>query len=155
MRSCDVCGAPFTPQPYNVRQGGGRFCSRTCLYVWQRESGPKGEAHHAWKGHAATPKRGRVRAESLFDITGQTCATCRTTPARERHHLDGDPLNNDPTNVVFLCARCHHHAHLKTHCIRGHPLEGANARVQRGGERACRACDAERKREYRRRRKEP
>ena len=49
---------------------------------------------------------GWQQARKLFTVAG-TCAECEAAPARERHHWDGDQFNNAPTNVVFLCRRCH------------------------------------------------
>lgn len=40
------------------------------------------------------------------------CAQCQTTEGRlDVHHIDRNPANNDPTNLVTLCASCH----LKRH----------------------------------------
>lgn len=33
----------------------------------------------------------------------------------------------------------------KTHCLRGHPFDEQNTRIMKGGGRACRACDRERR----------
>lgn len=38
---------------------------------------------------------------------------------------------------------------IKTHCKKGHPLSGDNLRINPNGSRQCRACHAERQREYR------
>lgn len=40
-------------------------------------------------------------------------------------------------------------ANTKTHCIRGHPLEGANLIWRRNGSRACRQCSKYRKHKWR------
>jgi hypothetical protein len=48
--------------------------------------------------------RGHARAQQLFPLG--PCARCGR-PGRERHHRDGDTLNNTPGNVVVLCRRCH------------------------------------------------
>lgn len=42
----------------------------------------------------------------------------------------------------------------KTHCPKGHPYEGYNLIVTKAGYRACRECNNERGREYRRKKKE-
>lgn len=39
-------------------------------------------------------------------------------------------------------------------CVNGHPFDEENTRINSDGERACRACDAERQRGYRERRKQ-
>ena len=63
-----------------------------------------GEGHHAWKGDGATEKAGRSRALRMY--AARPCASCAVDRA-ERHHLDGNTLNNAPENIVFLCRKCH------------------------------------------------
>lgn len=79
-----------------------------------RNTGPATAASRAkyphspvWRGDAASAQTGRKRAALWFPITGRVCAECEDHPARDRHHWDGDALNNTPTNVVPLCRRCH------------------------------------------------
>lgn len=36
------------------------------------------------------------------------CAIClKNSPAPELHHIDGNPANNDPLNILPLCPNCH------------------------------------------------
>ena len=64
-----------------------------------------GENHHQWKGDNAPKKQGWRRAERMFKDIG-LCKRCGIKKA-ERHHKDGNTLNNDPSNVEFICRRCH------------------------------------------------
>lgn len=91
--------------------------------------------------------KGRRKAARLYpkSMLG-VCAECEVAPATDRHHWDRDTLNNAPTNVVFLCHRCHQRLHWKTHCIHGHPMSGHNLIVAQG-RRYCRACNQERARQ--------
>lgn len=36
----------------------------------------------------------------------QPCSKCGSKDS-ERHHIDGNPSNNEPWNLKFLCRRCH------------------------------------------------
>lgn len=63
-----------------------------------------GSAHYAWKGDAASEPAGRARARRAYSLG--PCTACGER-ASDRHHVDGDTLNNDPSNVVPLCRRCH------------------------------------------------
>lgn len=65
-----------------------------------------GEQNPRWKGGAVkSPEAaGRRRAKYRFQIT--SCADCGAA-GRDRHHIDGNPLNNNSENVVCLCRRCH------------------------------------------------
>ena len=65
-----------------------------------------GPEHYAWKGDSANIKTGRTRAERKFNK--KPCEKCGiTTGLIERHHKDGDTLNNEPENIEFVCRRCH------------------------------------------------
>jgi transposase len=56
-----------------------------------------GEKNPMWKGDEATLLAGRNRAERKFG----------TKTGLDIHHVDGNPLNNDPTNILFLSRREH------------------------------------------------
>lgn len=64
-----------------------------------------GAEHHAWKGNEIKQKSGRSRALRRFPKIG-SCLGCGRKKA-ERHHVDGDTRNNDPSNIIALCRRCH------------------------------------------------
>lgn len=94
---------------------------------------------------------GWARAQAAFRTLG-ACEVCGVKPAIERHHKDDDPLNNERSNVVFVCRRCHQEidgrlvkiaalgAIRPTHCKRGHEFTPENTRTDRRGHRVCRAC---------------
>jgi hypothetical protein len=65
---------------------------------------PAGEDHYAWKGDTAKAGTKRQRAQRAFQL-GQ-CERC-DVPATDRHHKDGNTGNNDPSNIMILCRRCH------------------------------------------------
>jgi hypothetical protein len=67
-----------------------------------------GDEHHAWRGDDVRRIEGRKRAERRF--TAVECSLCAARPA-ERHHIDGNPLNNEPGNIAILCRPCHVAAH--------------------------------------------
>ena len=48
----------------------------------------------------------RRQAQKRFPILGECQDGCGK-PAIERHHIDGNPFNNDASNIKFLCRRCH------------------------------------------------
>lgn len=64
-----------------------------------------GEEHYAWKGDGASEPTKRDRARRLYE--SGPCRECGKPG--ERHHLDGDPGNNEPANIALLC-RYHHMA---------------------------------------------
>jgi hypothetical protein len=57
----------------------------------------KGERNPNWKGNNVNVKSGRDRAERKYPCPKGT----------ERHHVDGNPLNNLSENVLFVTRREH------------------------------------------------
>ena len=47
---------------------------------------------------------------------GESCVVCQSTVRLVVHHVDHNPLNNDPTNLIALCNSCHmrHHKSIPT-----------------------------------------
>jgi len=64
-----------------------------------------GEKNRAWKPDTTNPQTGRGRARARYKQK-EPCVVCNS-PDAERHHRDGNALNNEPSNVPFLCRRCH------------------------------------------------
>lgn len=107
---------------------------------------------------------GRRRAQRLYK-TMLPCERCGGK-SYDRHHIDGNTLNNAPGNIQFLCRKCHMledgrlaafkaigkkwasvmieaAANIKrsqTHCKRNHPLSGDNLYVKPNGTRVCKTC---------------
>lgn len=135
-----------------------------------------GEQNPFWKGDNAKVETGRARALSIYRDIGP-CTRCGN-PKSERHHIDGNTLNNNPKNIEVLCRRCHMQAdgrldkfrkqgeqfrpvvmaklaaladmrRAQTHCHKGHPLSGDNVHHHRG-HRICKTCRRERPRRGRR-----
>ena len=53
-----------------------------------------------------TPEAGRYQAQHFYEA--KACSECgKTGPRLHRHHRDGNPMNNAPTNIEVLCAQCH------------------------------------------------
>ena len=62
-----------------------------------------GKLNPRWKGEDIIPKSGRSRARRLYPK--QLCHICGKLG--ERHHKDNNPLNNDPSNIEWLCRKHH------------------------------------------------
>jgi hypothetical protein len=79
----------------------------------------RGEKNPAWKGgvaeweYAADWKR---ICKEIKDRDEWTCKHCGERRQRwgihlHVHHIDGNKLNNHPSNLISLCAKCHRLAH--------------------------------------------
>jgi hypothetical protein len=65
-----------------------------------------GEQHHHWVGDEADTRTGRTRALRIF--RKHPCEICGEGQKRiDRHHIDGNTLNNKEDNIVLLCRKCH------------------------------------------------
>jgi hypothetical protein len=107
------------------------------------------------------PRTGRQIARYWFPLEGD-CQRCRDTPAVDRHHIDGNPLNNTAANIALLCRRCHMEVDgrihgiprpAKTHCKHGHEFTPDNTYTNpNSGKRSCKTCRLRTSREYETRR---
>jgi hypothetical protein len=61
------------------------------------------EKNPMWKGDKVSKITGNNRAERWYKL--KPCVRCGGKA--ERHHKDGNTLNNKPENIAFLCRRCH------------------------------------------------
>ena len=113
-KECAHCGATFTKAAIGpisaAKWARRRYCSKPCHQAHQR-----GENAPAWRGDYASPQAGRKRAHVLYPDP-DPCEVCGAHA--ERHHIDGNPLNNARENIAFLCVRHHieaedRYAHLR------------------------------------------
>jgi hypothetical protein len=87
------------------------YCTRKCFgEADAARPRPVREAHARWVGATPTKRTGRARANQWF--APRPCAVCGEAPVIgkrnvHRHHKDGNPRNNDESNIAFLC-RTHH-----------------------------------------------
>lgn len=90
-RKCDTCGKEYT--------GWGKyFCKPTCKQF------PKLNKSPHWKKNTTNVKTGRQRAWKMFKL--EPCEVCGSKKS-ERHHIDGNTLNNVRKNIMFLCRKHH------------------------------------------------
>jgi len=109
---CEWCACTVELNRSIRSHGEPRFCSNICnrLAAWQTSEkqqacAMRGKVNPQWKGDHASAQAGRERARSIYRRVGP-CDRCGRSPA-ERHHSDGNTLNNEPRNVDLLCRRCH------------------------------------------------
>lgn len=111
-KPCEHCGALLVPKvfPSGRReepsmQRKRKYCNVICA-----------RRHRAEKT-GLKPESGRKRAQTLYKAT--QCSECGGSSGRlDRHHRDGNTLNNSPGNIQVLCASCHTKLHWrqgKTH----------------------------------------
>jgi len=101
---------PWKDRPNRMPGRGikGMFSAEAIKNIKKRMSGIK---NHTWLGENITNGSGRSRANRIFKKT-KPCWGCNKKNRIERHHVDSNPKNNDRSNILFLCEKCHKSFHL-------------------------------------------
>lgn len=97
--------------PFAVRSDGRVSCERFAVPVRARDK----YALPGWKEMRSI----------IIDRDGQRCAVCGSGTDLHVHHIDLDPTNDDPANLVTLCGSCHARVHTELR------REGGAGRVAR------------------------
>jgi len=50
----------------------------------------------------------KVRSKKMYLL--RKCGWCGREPVQQIHHIDGNPRNNRPRNLIGLCGTCHNKA---------------------------------------------
>lgn len=115
LRLCYQC-------PFAARTDGAVFCEEFGIPIRIREKyGLRG-----WR---------EVRA-AVLDRDGKVCAVCGGDNDLHIHHIDLNPTNDAPGNLVALCSVCHARVHT-------------DLRREGGAERVAQVMAAARRRKYR------
>lgn len=81
-----------------------------------------GQGHPRWEGDAISEKGGRKRALRMYPVIGP-CSKCGAEKA-ERHHIDANTANNEPSNIEVLCRRCHMETDGRLDAVIARPYRG-------------------------------
>ena len=99
QKFCEICGTEMFRKRFNGRlEDRTRFLGRkTCGQSCGNSRKMVQADSHRWRAR-------QIHARIL-------CSECGRTDNLHVHHKDRNPANNDPQNLVTLCASCH----LKLH----------------------------------------
>lgn len=105
LKTCTHCGTRLRRKRYRgvlesmLAFRRRKFCNRTCMAA-------------AMVGmRSATPDNSRRQSQKTAKQMCEWCGTQRKGRNLHVHHLDGNPFNNAPMNLVTLCVKCHQQAH--------------------------------------------
>jgi len=100
---CVDCGKPLSDKPGALRC---KSCASK-VSTWNRK-----QALDALFNRNANPVTARAR-KLVRDQMKVACERCGATHPLELHHLDQDPLNCQPENLMTLCISCHNAWHVR------------------------------------------
>ena len=123
LKYCENCGKKLERRPlssgyeeplffFNQR----KYCSQKCASI--------AIGKEKVKKATTSPKISRARARKSIPFA--PCALCGKTGYTEVHHIDKNPLNNSPNNLIRLCKSCHAKQHRLRGlcCVCGEPVKG-------------------------------
>lgn len=115
-----ACGKSFQRPPSQAIDHELRYCSHACFAAHLRgPNSPNWKGGRTWSGgyfkiyapdHPNAAKDGYI-GEHVLVVAGKIGRSLR--PGECVHHVDGDPTNNDPANLVVLTASEHTTLHHK------------------------------------------
>lgn len=94
---CKQCGKKMERKRYNGTLESNhafnrrKYCDLQCAGMAKRHKEPSIDALRKRYAH----------------LVGDVCERCGTTENLGLHHKDGNPANNDPSNLMTLCNSCH------------------------------------------------
>lgn len=116
--ACVKCGRPIFLMPSKAKESMRHFCDVPCRSAWltdnrgifhiaenpERRKKKLGDKNPRWGGDNVGANAGRTRAQRMFQLG--KCDLCNK-PAVDRHHRNGNTLDNRPENIQPLCRSCH------------------------------------------------
>jgi hypothetical protein len=118
MYPCAQCESPVYKTEGHLRcakRTKGVFCDRVCFSLFYH--GKNNPQYKHGNSYNPYPKEFRRIRRSVLKRDGIKCFLCGTEKAPIRpghvrtnldvHHIDWDKENNDITNLVTLCLKCH------------------------------------------------
>ena len=104
LGTCNNCSKEFK---YNPANRTGTYCSNDCQQKFQKK-----QRIDEWLDGGKIPGRRTLR-EYLTEKHGYKCSCCgigewNGKPINlEIDHKDGDPYNDSPDNLRYICPNCH------------------------------------------------
>lgn len=115
----------------------GRTESGLCTFAaargWTKRTRQKplqqGLQIHRWIPMPMVLDSFRNRARKLYELP-ELCEECKLIPPVDRHHKDGNPKHNQPSNIAYLCRACHMLADGRMEKLKAHSFKGRFSAAQ-------------------------
>lgn len=104
LGKCSQCSKEFR---YNPANKAGKYCSNTCQQEFQKK-----QRIDEWLTEGKFPGKLSLR-QYLTETHGYKCSCCGISEWNNKpitldvDHIDGNPYNDNPSNLRYLCPNCH------------------------------------------------
>lgn len=105
-RACPYCGVVFTPKSSRTT-----YCSRACAN-WAHSDRMVGRGNSRYRDGTSYALWFKLMRPLIIERDGG-CVVCGNTERPFIHHINEDPRNNTPENLVTMCGT-HHIVHHKS-----------------------------------------
>ena len=109
---CANCGKKLLKIPAEIKNSktGNVFCSKSCACSYNNSHFRKGQSNPNWIDGAYT---GASYIRTAYRTYKHKCAICGLDEecCLQVHHIDEDRSNDNPNNLIILCANCHSRIH--------------------------------------------
>lgn len=104
LGKCNFCSVEFR---YNPANKTGKYCSNKCQQEFQQK-----QRIDEWLSGGRPPGKKALK-KYLNENFGYKCSCCNISEwnnkllSLEIDHKDGNPYNNDISNLRYICPNCH------------------------------------------------
>lgn len=110
---------PYCKKEYKTTSRHQKFCCESCSKKAQKKRQKQQKQYSATKEIARLSARSHaigVEVLTQLDRLGvkpKVCEVCGTVEGLQVHHINANWLDNTPSNLQWLCTKCHADAHSK------------------------------------------
>lgn len=114
VKKCIVCGKEYT-----TTSRSQKFCSTECCKKAQTKKRKQQKEYDATKEIVRLSARSHsianevMRQLEILQIVDHSCAVCGDIDNLQVHHRSLNWLDNSPSNLVYLCPKCHAAEHSR------------------------------------------
>lgn len=109
---CANCGKQILKTPAEIKNSktGNVFCNKSCACSYNNSHFRKGENNPNWIDGTHV---GSAYIRTAYRTYVHKCAICNLDEecCLEVHHIDENRDNDNPDNLIILCANCHSRIH--------------------------------------------
>ena len=110
-----VC--PVCKKPYKTTSRSQKFCCTACALKYNRKRNASKRVYNSQKELNRLYSRAHALGVEVLtqleelNLIQHECRICKSTEELQCHHISIDYLDNRPSNVVWLCTKCHSQVH--------------------------------------------